>query len=72
MLSALLLAIAPLVPSEDVARVLVFTRTMGFRHDSIPAGIAAVREIGMQEGIHVDATEDPAEFNLPNWSDMTQ
>lgn len=43
-------------------RVLVFTRTTGFRHASIPDGIAAVRELGADAGFGVDATEDPAVF----------
>lgn len=43
-------------------RVLVFTRTQGFRHDSIPAGIAAVRSLGADHGFAVDSTEDPAAF----------
>ncbi|MFI1735135.1 ThuA domain-containing protein [Streptomyces acidicola] len=38
------------------ARVLVYTRTTAYRHDSIPAGVAAVRALGFD----VDATEDPA------------
>jgi type 1 glutamine amidotransferase len=42
--------------------VLVFSRTEGFRHDSIPAGIAAIREQGTARGFSVDATEDPAGF----------
>ncbi len=43
-------------------RILVFTRTMGFRHDSIPDGIAAVKRIA--EGrCEVDATEDPLVFS---------
>lgn len=41
-------------------RVLVFTRTTGFRHASIPTGIAAVRELGTAGGFAVTATEDPA------------
>ena len=41
-------------------RVLVFSRTTGFRHASIPAGIAAVRELGAADGFSVTATEDPA------------
>ncbi|GAB3458693.1 ThuA domain-containing protein [Streptomonospora sediminis] len=43
-------------------RVLVFTRTTGYRHDSIPAGVAALRELGAENGFAVEATEDPAEF----------
>jgi len=43
-------------------RVLVFTRTTGFRHASIPAGIATVRELGADGGFAVTATEDPTAF----------
>jgi len=43
-------------------RVLAFSRTTGFRHDSIPDAIAAVRTLGDQNGFLVDATEDPSVF----------
>src|SRR5437773_5913364 len=43
-------------------RVLVFSKTAGFRHDSIPAGIAAIRQLGQQLGFSVDATEDAGDF----------
>lgn len=46
-------------------RVLVYTRTADYRHDSIPAGIAAVRALGEAHGFTVDATEDPAAFEAP-------
>ncbi len=42
--------------------VLVFTRTTGFRHDSIPAGVAAFQELARANGFTVTATEDPAVF----------
>jgi type 1 glutamine amidotransferase len=42
--------------------VLVFSRTAGFRHDSIPDAIAAVRLLGDQIGFGVDSTEDPSVF----------
>ena len=35
-------------------RVLVFTKTTGFRHDSIPAGIAAIRRLGREHGFSVE------------------
>jgi type 1 glutamine amidotransferase len=44
------------------ADVLVFTRTAGFRHDSIPAGLDAVRAVAAAEGLAVTATEDPAQL----------
>jgi len=46
----------------DHPRLLVFSRTTGFRHDSIPAGIQALREIAQVRGWTIDATEDPAKF----------
>ncbi|RSM72693.1 PKD domain-containing protein [Actinoplanes sp. ATCC 53533] len=46
--------------------VLVFSRTAGFRHDSIPAGIAAIQRLGADNGFTVDATEDGAAFTDAN------
>lgn len=43
-------------------RVLVFSRTTGYRHESIPAGVAALREVCAADGIDVDATEDATRF----------
>jgi uncharacterized protein len=42
--------------------ILVFSATAGYRHDSIPAGIEALRAIGAELGLTVDATEDPGVF----------
>jgi type 1 glutamine amidotransferase len=44
------------------SRVLVFSRTKGFRHGSIPTGVAAITELGTSHGFAVDATEDPSVF----------
>jgi type 1 glutamine amidotransferase len=52
----------PLATSSGETRVLLFTRTTGFRHDSIPDAIAALRRIGSESGFLVDATEDPEAF----------
>jgi hypothetical protein len=41
------------------ARLLVYSRTTGYRHDSIPAGIGALSGL---DGYSVDATEDLAVF----------
>ncbi|MGW7263867.1 ThuA domain-containing protein [Streptomyces sp. NPDC054842] len=46
-------------------RVLVYTRTTDYRHDSIPDAVTAVRELGGAHGFGVDATEDPAAFEGP-------
>ncbi len=60
------LVIAPPRGEPARPRVLVFTRTAGFHHDAIPAGIAAVRELGADGGFAVDATEDAAAFTREN------
>src|SRR6478735_3197635 len=38
-------------------KVLVYSRTVGFRHDSIPAGITMLNELGAANGFAVTATE---------------
>ncbi|MGW0531408.1 ThuA domain-containing protein [Streptomyces sp. NPDC003032] len=51
---------------EDAGRVLVFSKTAGFRHDSIPTGVATVKELGADAGFTVDATEDAGAFTAKN------
>jgi cytochrome c len=59
---------APAAPSAATAattapggfRVLVFTRTAGFRHASIEDGVTAIRRLGRRHGFAVDDTADPA------------
>jgi type 1 glutamine amidotransferase len=67
-LAASVLAAGCGVPARPAAgaRVLVFSRTAGFRHDSIPAGIAALRDLGATGGYAVDATEDAHAFTGAN------
>ncbi|MEP6897529.1 MAG: ThuA domain-containing protein [Rhodanobacter sp.] len=43
--------------------ILVFTRTAGYRHESIPVGVQTLRELAQAEGIGVTVSEDPALFN---------
>ena len=54
---------AQTTPNE---RVLVFSKTAGFRHDSIPAGIAAIQRLGTENDFAVEATEDAGAFNDEN------
>jgi len=49
-----------------VNRILVFSKTAGFRHSSIEPGIAAIRSLGAANGFEVDATEDAGQFTLAN------
>ncbi|MET9436494.1 ThuA domain-containing protein [Streptomyces sp. NPDC006551] len=47
------------MPTPDV---LVYTRTAGYRHDSIPAGSAALAELARAAGFAAHTTEDPSVF----------
>ena len=65
------MAIAGLAPSGAVAepgeaKVLVFSKTAAFRHGSIPSGIAAIQQLGQQNGFAVDTTEDSTLFTDEN------
>ena len=48
------------VEAPTLDRVLVFSKTGGFRHDSIPQGIAAIQALGTANDFDVVATEDAA------------
>ena len=52
----------PVSEAQDGGEVLVFSRTTGFRHASIPSGIAAVQALGSEHGFAVTATESPTAF----------
>jgi type 1 glutamine amidotransferase len=52
--------------ADDPYTVLVFSKTAGFRHDSIPAGVKAVEALGAADGFAVHATEDAAAFTATN------
>ena len=44
-------------------RILVFSKTAGFRHESIAAGKAAIIKLGKEQGFIVDTTENEIYFN---------
>ncbi|TYB56555.1 DUF1080 domain-containing protein [Nonomuraea sp. PA05] len=50
------------VPANPAYQVLVFSKTAGFRHDAIPAGIQAIRDLGAANNFTVTATEDAGAF----------
>ncbi|HEX6517679.1 MAG TPA: ThuA domain-containing protein [Nocardioidaceae bacterium] len=47
---------------------LVFSKTAGYRHASIPDGIAAIQKLGEEHNFTVTATEDASAFNDQNLS----
>jgi glucose/arabinose dehydrogenase/cytochrome c551/c552 len=48
---------------SEKARVLVFSLTRGFHHESIPDGIAAIQKLGQENNFDVDTTTNPEMFN---------
>ncbi|MFY1670036.1 ThuA domain-containing protein [Plantactinospora sp. WMMB334] len=63
----LLLGTAP-VPASAAPRfrVLVFSKTTNYYHDSIPAGIAAIERLGAAHDFEVEATTDAGAFTDAN------
>lgn len=47
---------------EPARRILVFSKTAGFRHDSIAAGIDAIKRLGRDNRFEVEAAEDAGAF----------
>ena len=60
--------VAPASPAvaAPVTNILVFSKTAGFRHSSIPNGIAAIQQLGAANGFSVTATEDANQFTTAN------
>lgn len=53
------------VPAAPL-RVLVFSKTAGFRHDSIPVAVEAVKTLATAKRFEVESTEDATAFNAAN------
>lgn len=51
---------------EGTPKVLVFSKTMGFKHASIPQGIAAIQKLGSENGFAVDTTKNADLFTEEN------
>lgn len=47
-------------------KILIFSKTAGYRHESIEAGLAAIQKMGKQDGFQVDHTENSSDFREEN------
>ncbi|MFC8619725.1 ThuA domain-containing protein [Micromonospora purpureochromogenes] len=66
---AVIACTAPATPASAADApydVLVFSKTAGFRHDSIAVGTQAIRDLGAANSFTVTATEDAAAFTTGN------
>ena len=57
-----LCAASPAALAQVDGRVLVYSRTEGFRHGSIASGISAMQDLASEHGFTVTATETPGSF----------
>lgn len=56
---------------EGAAKILVFSKTTGYQHKSIPEGIKAIQKLGFENGFMVDTTKNAGLFtdeNLKSYS----
>jgi len=51
---------------EGSPKLLVFSKTMGFKHASIPTGIAAIEKLGEENGFVIDTTTNAELFTDEN------
>lgn len=64
LLAGLMAAVVPCASAGE--RVLVFTRTAGYRHDSIPTAVATLQKLAGEAGLTADHSEDAGDFNTAN------
>jgi type 1 glutamine amidotransferase len=63
---AALNSVPPAAAADAPYDVLVFSKTAGFRHDAIPAGIQLIRDLGAANSFTVTTTEDSNHFTTTN------
>lgn len=59
----ILMLVFSFAPKSKETKVLVFSKTEGFRHKSIPAGIEAIKKLGAENEFTVDTTENADFFS---------
>ena len=66
LLTILFLNIYAAKSTDGKPSVLIFFKTNGYHHSCIPAGIAAIKKLGQENGFNVDATDDSLSFTKDN------
>src|SRR3954454_4562281 len=62
----MLFALSAKAQAPPPFKVLVYSATYGFRHDSITNGIAAIQALASTNNFSVDTTENPMSFSDTN------
>ncbi len=71
LLAGVLCLITSCAQRSGQPRILVFSKTAGYQHQSIPTGIAAIQQLGNENGMTVDTTSNADMFtedSLQNYS----
>lgn len=63
LLFVLLLCSLPMVAPAASPRILIFSKTAGYRHESIPVAVEKLRDIARRQSLQTDASEDAAVFS---------
>ncbi|MFP4342153.1 MAG: ThuA domain-containing protein [Cyclobacteriaceae bacterium] len=71
LLGAVVLYFTVFSSEKREAKVLVFSKTEGFRHESIEPGIEAIKSLGDQHDFTVEATEDAGIFTDDQLKDFS-
>ncbi|MDR6675420.1 type 1 glutamine amidotransferase [Xanthomonas translucens] len=58
--------VAAAAPTPTPERMLIFSKTAGFRHESIPTAVATLRQLASEEGLVADHSEDANDFTTAN------
>ena len=62
----ILFAVSFIAFTKKQQRVLVFSKTMGYHHNSIAAANIAIQKLGIENGFGVDTTTEASLFTLKN------
>jgi len=60
---AALALLGTLPSSAQAEQMFVFTKTLEYRHDSIPAAVAAIRELARRHSVEIEHTEEASHFS---------
>src|SRR5476651_2132257 len=59
----LLCIVSGFIANKPSKRILVFSKTRGYHHASIAAGLIAIQKLGTENGFAVDTTTDSSFFS---------
>lgn len=65
-LALLALHYPPPAAAGDPPRVLIFSKTAGFRHDSIPTAVQTLQRLASEQGLQAEYSEDATRFSDAN------